>query len=66
MEFSIEMALFIVAIVWFLMVTILFMIIVKVSLEKDEMKKLKDRVDSSQKKLTEIHKRLSSSGNRHS
>lgn len=64
MEISIEMALFIVAIVWFLMITIVFLITVKVSLEKDEVKKLKNRVDVSQKKLRDIYTRIGATENK--
>jgi cell division protein FtsL len=64
MEISIEMALFIVAIVWFLLVTIIFLTVVKISLEHDEVSKLKENVDLSQKKIGDIRSRIRSIGHK--
>jgi len=54
----VQIALFVIAIVWFMLVTAVFLTIVMVIKGRDEVRRMKEQVDLSEKKIEEIHQHM--------
>ena len=58
MDTIVQIALFVIAIVWFMLVTAVFLTIVMVIKGRDEVRRMKEQVDLSEKKIEEIHQHM--------
>ncbi|HMK47548.1 MAG TPA: hypothetical protein VK436_13055 [Methanocella sp.] len=53
-----QIVLFTIAIIWFLLVTAVFLTIVMVIKGRDEVQRMKEQINLSEKKIEEIHKHM--------
>lgn len=59
MDTSVEMIIFTLSVIWFMMVTLVFVFVIKVSKEKDEVDEFRKQVENSEKKLSDLKSKSS-------